>query len=179
MQVFREKNLELRFPDEARVLHWDVDDAYRRGLHLCQGTKAVDFCLLTPLHEPVLLELSDLRGHRIENKRHLSGGGMAVEMAEKVRDSLAGMVWACERELTDFEGFDRFIHRFVNRSHKLKVVLWLEQDRSPDPGSADALRSAIDAHLRAWLNAQVIVTSRRLEQQTQHPLGWLEVQGLS
>lgn len=179
MPTFREQNLELRFSDEARVLHWDADDAYKRGLRRCQGTKAVDFCLLTPTREPVLLEVSDLRGHRIENKQHLTGGGMAVEVAEKVRDSLAGMTRACERKLSAFEDFERFVHCFINRSSKLKIVLWLEQDRSPDVGFADALRSAIDSRLRAWLNAHIIVTSRHLEQQTTYPLEWLDVHGRS
>ena len=30
------QNLELRFSDEARVLHWDADDAYKRGRRRCQ-----------------------------------------------------------------------------------------------------------------------------------------------
>lgn len=177
MQIFYEGDLELRFPDEARVLRWDADAAYLRGLQRRANTKAVDFCLLTPTGQPVLLELSDLRGYRIENKAHLVSGGMALEVAQKVRDSLSGMIWACERGLTEFDRFERLVHRFVNRAQKLRVVLWLEEDHSPDPGSADALGSAIRGRLRSWLNAQVIVTSRELEQQTNHPLEWLEVRG--
>ena len=175
MQVFTEDNLELRFPDDAEVMHRDVDAAYHQGLRRRAGTKAVDFGFLTPAGHPVLLEVSDLRGYRIENKSHLARGGMAQEVAQKVRDSLAGMIWACERDLTAFDRFERLVYRFVNRERKLKIVLWLEEDRPADPGSADALRSAIGGRLRSGLNAQVVVTSRELEQQTAHPLGWLEV----
>jgi hypothetical protein len=178
MHVFRERGLELRFPAASRVLRWDADAAYRDGLRRRAGTKAVDFCVVTPSDEPVLLEVSDLRGHRIENKRHVGSGGLALEMAQKVRDTIAGLVWACERDLTTFERYERLVSRFVNRHAKLDVILWLEEDRPCDPASADALRSAIHGRLRAWLNARVVVTSRQLERLTKHPLQWVDVRGV-
>jgi hypothetical protein len=158
--VCEEGKLRFTFDDGWKILKWDDHGAYHGGLRRFSETKAVDFFGLYN-GAPWFIEVKDFRQHRIENKDRLSTGDLAKEVACKVRDTLAGMSWACKREPLDQRELSEFLKPLLNRSEKVPVVLWIEEDRPPPAAIASALGEAIRQEL-VWLNPKVRVTSRVL-----------------
>lgn len=158
--VHKEGKLRFTFDDGWKILKWDEHGAYQDGLQRFSGTKAVDFFGLYN-GAPHFLEVKDFRQRRIENKERMNTGELAKEIACKVRDTLAGMSWACGREPLDRRELSEFLKPLMIRAEKIPVVLWLEEDRLPTPAVASALGEAIRREL-LWLNPKVRVTSRAL-----------------
>lgn len=156
--VHDEGRLRFSFDDGWKVLKWDDHLAFSAGLQKMTGTRAVDFLGLQ-LDVPWFIEVKDFRGYRVENKRRLTSGELAGEVADKVRDTLAGLAWACNRDPLDQGELASFLRRIVCRDGKIPVVLWLEEDQPPSPAEVSALTEAIKRRLD-WLNARVIVLSR-------------------
>ncbi len=172
--VHDEARLRFSFDDDWRVLKWDGHAAYLGGLRNFQGTKAVDFFALH-LQRPWFIEVKDFRGHRIENKDRLGSGDLAREVACKVRDTLAALAWACDREPLDARELRGFLRALVNRAEKVPIVLWLEADHPLEPAIASTLGEEIKREL-GWLNAKVLVTCRALAEET--PIHGLTVTSL-
>jgi hypothetical protein len=154
--------------DAKHAIQWDDSAAFRAGVQRLQKTRAVDIVADVNGVGAVYLEVKDFRAARTENEKRKSRD-LALEVAEKVRDTLAGMTWACRRGLGE-ASHERVVGA-MTRDVPL-VVLWLEEDRG-DLGGAVALATQIKAHLKPWLKANVQVASRRLCEQK--PLAWLEV----
>lgn len=169
-----EDKLRFDFDDSWRVLKWDEHSAYVGGLKQFPGTKAVDFYGLH-VGVPHFIEVKDLRGYRIDNKDRLKSGQLATEVACKVRDTLAAMVWACDRAPLDARELGGFLKPLVNRDEKVPVILWLEEDRPIEPVDASTIAEQIKRALR-WLNAKVMVTCRALS--AQRPIQGLTVTSL-
>lgn len=160
----------------TRCLKWDDHAAFANGVKRLGQTKAVDICAVVDGEGAVFLELKDFRAAAIENAERLESGALALEVAHKVRDSLAGLVWAADRGFGD--GFDgRLVRAFLEKP-KACVVLWLEEDRVPDDGRVNILVTAIRSALKPHIEARVVVTSTLLEKQTKTPLTWLRARGL-
>lgn len=174
--VHREGGLQLTFHAQ-RVIRWDQHRAYERGLRLVQGTRAADFCVQLTDGSPAVLEITDYRGHHLGaggGREAIRSGVLIDETAEKVRDSLAGIIWAAQRDLGD-PPTEPFAQSMLNpRDRKLLVVLWIEDDRV-DSAGAVALSDAIRSRLKSFVNCKVVVTSLKLEAGTSHPLEWLSV----
>ncbi|MCB9596961.1 MAG: hypothetical protein H6719_29835 [Sandaracinaceae bacterium] len=174
--TFDEGALRLEI-EGTRGLKWDDDPAFVLGVRQLQGTKAVDVVADVDGEGGVYIELKDFRGHRIENADRIRSLDLAQEVAEKVRDTLAGLVWACERGLS-IPDFERLVDPFVNdRDRKPLVVLWIEEDRA-DVAAASVLATEVRKRLKPHLNARVIVTSTHIERVSKHALQWLRVRGL-
>jgi hypothetical protein len=173
--VHDEGRLRFTFDEDWKVLKWDNHAAYLDGLQRFQETKAVDFFGLY-IGAPWFVEVKDFRGHRIQTKARLSSGELAVEIACKVRDTLAGLAWACNRAPLDQRELSAYLRPLVSRAHKVPVVLWLEEDHPLPPTDARTLEEAIKREL-LWLNAKVLVTSLALAQRTA-PIGGLTVTSL-
>jgi hypothetical protein len=173
--TFDEGFVRFTFGRDWNVIKWDGEPAYRKGIGALADTRAVDFVALLR-SEPWLIEVKDFRDHRIENKGKLSSGLLARQVAEKVRDTLAGMLWACGRKAIDPGHMPTFVHRFINREKKLPVVLWLDEDIPPTPAYASNLAESLRKEL-IWLNAHVIVTSVSLAQRK--PIDGLSASNLS
>jgi hypothetical protein len=161
--------------DSHRVLKWDEHRAFAEGLKRREGTKAVDICAEVDGTGAVFVELKDFRGSAIENRERIRSNELAREVAEKVRDTLAGLVWACGRDLG--EPFHEQLTRGYLEAPKVLVVLWLEED-VVDVGGATALQDRIRTVLKPHIEARVIVTSSLLEKQSKRPLAWLRASGL-
>lgn len=179
-QAFPEQGIELRFLG-ATVVRWDAHAAFLRGLQRLTTTKAVDFALLAPDERVVLIELKDFRAHRVENRRRLTGGELAREVADKVRDTLAGMTWACGRGHADRDVL-KVTSGFYRRDTKpLVVVLWLDRDDVAQAAEASTLQKEIARHLRSYVHAKVVVTSLRLREHalSRVEFGWIEARSLA
>ena len=158
--VHEEGNLRFTFDSEWQAVKWDDHPAFINGVRCLSGTKAVDFAGHR-LAQTWLIEVKDFRGHRIPNKDRLSTGELAVEVACKVRDSIAGIVWSCQREHDQAGAVGKLAAALFERGDKPRVVLWLEEDRPLLPPEASTLTRKIKHELR-WLNPHVLVTSLKL-----------------
>ncbi|MBK8257780.1 MAG: hypothetical protein IPK82_34565 [Polyangiaceae bacterium] len=125
------------------------------------GTKAVDFIGLWR-GEIHFIEVKDFRGHRIENKKRLRDGELAIEVAVKVRDTIAGLVGGFQR--TGAPEWRPFVEALA-RHGRPHVCLWLEEDtlgRAPmelgHPGLS--LEKELDKQL-SWLAPRLLVQNRR------------------
>ena len=148
--VLKEGRVTFSFQVKA-ASRWDGHQAFIRGVQRLQNTAAVDFLLRLDDDTLVLFEVKDLRGYRIENRNR----DFAEEVSCKVRDSLAGMLWAARREHdTDVSAFTKLITR--RDTPKTLVVLWLDEDHS-DPAAAAGLQS----ELREALRLQVGIVARQ------------------
>lgn len=154
--------------DAKHAIKWDDSPAYRAGVERLRKTLAVDVVADVNGVGAVYLEVKDFRAARAENEKRKSED-LAVEVAEKVRDTLAGMTWACRRGLGE-PAHERVVGAMT--SGVPLVVLWLEEDER-DIGGAVALAGQIKAHLKPWLKANVQVASRALCKDK--PLPWLQV----
>jgi hypothetical protein len=127
---------------------------------LVLGTKAVDFVGLWA-NEIHFIEVKDFRGHRIENKPRVRDGDLAVEVAVKVRDTIAGIVGACQRP----EGapWRAFVEALARRGRP-HVCLWLEEDtlgrRAMERGHPGLALQQDLADRLSWLAPRVLVRSR-------------------
>jgi hypothetical protein len=109
------------------VFKYGDTDFYRSKVekHLPQ-TKAVDVLGVRPKQGLLLLEAKDFRGYRIANKKRLGNGELAIEVAAKVKDTVAGVLGGFRGREKGFES----VGKHVVSTEKLIVVLWLEDDTS-------------------------------------------------
>ena len=102
--ILVEKFVEFNFGDSWCVLRYDGTEEtrdgrrvghpfYREQVSRLAGTKAVDF-VGVQADTGYLIEAKDFRGYRIQNRKRLATSDLAVEIAKKVRDPLAGLVAA-------------------------------------------------------------------------------------
>jgi hypothetical protein len=178
-----EGSLRFAFSGVRIARRWDGSSAYKQGLRRLSTTAAADFCAILEQNDtPVLIEVTDYRGYRLGrsgSKHAQSSGALIAETVAKVRDSVAGMLWACARSLdaaTD-PAVESVVRHIVNRHDgppRLQVVFWLEDDVL-QPQEASTIANQIEAGLRHWLRPKVIVTNKRIEQMARAPLAWLSV----
>lgn len=182
MTIIVEERLVFKFGPSWEVAKYDDHDVHRKGIgalngdiiceecagatvcascgkKLGQGSKAVDV-LGSREGRLYFIEVKDFRGHRIENRKRLRDD-LAVEVALKVRDTLAGLMGTLHaRGPVEWRSWAASVV-----ARKPKVLLWLEQDitRHPDPrrGRSDlSLEDTLSNKLR-WLNPSVLVLDRR------------------
>ncbi len=154
---------------------YDDTDFYRTKMekHLPQ-TKAVDVLAICHKQELLLLEAKNFRGYRIANKKRLSNGELAIEVALKVKDTVAGIMGALRSRISAFET----VGKSMITAEKLIVVLWLEDDTSRNLSEwkvcLDTINQKIKEHL-AWLGP---VRTLVLSSQTANRLPDLTVKNL-
>jgi len=162
--------------DSERCVKWDEHPAFLQGIGRLQRTRAVDVCASVAGDGAVFIEMKDFRAAATDNGPRITSGALAQEVAEKVRDSLAGLIWACDRGLGE-PFHERLVREYLERPKAL-VVLWLEQD-TVDVGGATALQDTIRSALKPHIEAKVIVTSSLLEKKSRSPLPWVRARGLA
>jgi hypothetical protein len=146
---------------EAIRLQGDVDG-------VPQSTKAVD---VVGLHDPsglLLLEAKDFRGHRIANKPRIEGE-VAVEVAVKVRDTIAALIGASRKPVDEFPS--EVLVTALQRGREVTVVLWLEDDTFRNKDRAKAMLSALNGVLKSkltWLNVRTFVLSSSVANRLPH-----------
>jgi hypothetical protein len=88
-----EDQLRFTFQRPAwNAVKWDEDPAYLRGLRRHDG-KAVDIVSTLDRRSLRLFEIKDPRGHWIEYRDQNPVEVLAEIVADKVRDTLAGLHW--------------------------------------------------------------------------------------
>jgi hypothetical protein len=197
VNVIVEQRLVFRFGPSWQVEKYDEHPIHQKGIGclqgnvfceycsgkiVCQicdrgprrGTKAVDI-LGSQDGQLYFIEIKDFREYRIQNKSRLHDGDLAVEVALKVRDTLAGLVGTIHTHGSPIW------HTWAGSVFKTrpKVLLWLEEDIDPDAvrkrgHAAPSLVDTLGNKLR-WLNPHVMVKNQRLSR----PVPDLEVGNLA
>ena len=93
--------LRFRFHDTWVAIKYDDHGDYNERIERLPETKAVDFVAVLDQRSLYFIEAKDFRGHRIENRDRVHDGELAIEVAQKVRDTIAGIVAAHHRGSTE------------------------------------------------------------------------------
>ena len=140
------------------AVKWDEAPAYLQGLRRYDG-KAVDIIATLDRRSLRLFEIKDPRGHWSEYRNRNSVEVLAQIIADKVRDTFAGLLFGLDRH----SGDQLLVHLktlFIDRVERVQVILWLESDWLKAP-LATALTGRIERKLD-WLKPKVMVTNRAL-----------------
>ncbi len=151
MIIIREENLQFEFPYDWQVDKYDdKNHFYYNQVCQCQSTKAVDILAWSGT-QLFLIEAKDFRGDRIRNKERINKGELIIEVAQKVRDTFAGL-YGAHRCLN--EELQPFCHPLFTGKHQpVKMVLLLEEDIPPSNNikSLKQKRSALAKAIRKQL----------------------------
>jgi hypothetical protein len=181
--IIVEKRLRFEFgPSWQDARKYDEHEVYRAGLEglkakvaceacgsqfLCQrcgreadaDSRAVDI-VGRYRGQLYLIEVKDFREHEVENRARI-GRGLAIEVARKVRDTLAGMVGAAHGR--DGPSWKPLVEPLLQKQPH--VLLWLEEDLRPEriekrghpaPDVAESLRICL-----RWLSQTVMVVNQQ------------------
>ncbi len=159
--IIREDNLEFDFDDNHwKVFKFDDHPYYRDRMEKLDGTKAIDFLGIFD-DQLFLIEVKDFRGHTPENRGRLLKGELPIEIAQKVRDSLACIVGAY-RNPSHTGYWHPYAKLLCNPDKRVKVVVWLETDPPPShPRSRQRLGASVSMNAfkrkLTWLDSRVLV----------------------
>lgn len=162
-KTYDEGRLRFQFEDSWTVIKYDDHRDYRERIERLDGTKAVDFVAVQEGSLLFLIEVKDFRGHRIENQARLREGELAIEVGQKVRDTIAGIMGAHHRG--NDEDWGRCVERMGCGEPPVRVLLWLEHDLPPGPpgrrkNEASVMIDALKQKLH-WLTTKILVVSLR------------------
>ncbi len=161
MTRIEEGSLAFEFGERWSVFQLDEHRDYRQGIANIENSKAVDFLGIFNDSELYFIEVKDFRGYRIENRDRLSSGQLAVEVARKVKDSLACIIGAFHGS-SDSEYWLPYVRRLCATNSQLKIVLWLEEDLPPAhprlrQKAMASTRSKVFKQKLGWLTKRVLV----------------------
>jgi hypothetical protein len=144
----------FEFPDGWRAIKYDESPFYRKRFGEPEDVKAVDVLALND--ELFIIEAKNFRGHRIENKERVKNDTLALEIAKKIRDTLAVLYGAHRHQNEELAAFSG--HLFGHAVPPITIAFLLEEDRPPTShksfkGIRPALRTAIENKLR-FLNVR-------------------------
>jgi hypothetical protein len=137
--------------DSAETGYFAIKDAVA-------ATKACDFLGVFAATVAYLMEIKDFRGYRIQNKKRLGKGDLAMEVAQKVRDTLAGIVSGCRRGEYAYN-WHELAEYLTSPNRELVVVLCLEDDALQDKAKLGVQAELIRQKL-SWLRPKVRVVSQ-------------------
>lgn len=146
---------------EAIRLQGDIDG-------VPQSAKAVDVVALHDASGLLFLEAKDFRGHRIANKPRIEGE-VAVEVAFKVRDTIAALIGASRKPVEEFPS--EVLVTGLLRGREVAAVLWLEDDTFINADRAKVSLSALTQRLKSllpWLNVRTLVLSSSVPNRINH-----------
>ena len=95
MSTFIEGKLKFSFDSAWQVVKYDDKESEYRKRVTLDETKAVDFLGILTLpgrQQQFFIEVKDFTDHETENKERVASGKLAIEIAQKVRDTVAGIV---------------------------------------------------------------------------------------
>jgi len=167
----------FEFGDEWTVaFKYDDTRFYQKEATKLQGlidgvphsTKAVDLIGLHQISGMLLLEAKDFRGHRIANKPRIEGE-VSVEVAVKARDTIAALIGAARKPVTEFPSAQ--LVDALKQGKEVFVVLWLEDDTFSDANKAKATLGTLNQRLKSllsWLNVRTFVLSSSVPNRINH-----------
>jgi len=116
----------------------------------------------------LLLEAKDFRGHRIANKQRINHE-VSVEVAVKARDTLAALVGAARKPVSEFPSIQ--LATALNQGNDVAVVLWLEDDTFSDERRTKVSLGTLNQRLKVLLtslNVRTFVLSSAVPNRINH-----------
>lgn len=160
---FTEEYQQFSFDDSKWiVLKYDEETAYLDRIAKLQGTKGVDFI---GIHDSdlYLIEVKDFRNFRIQNQPRLTSGELSIEVGQKVRDTVAGIVGAY-RTSSHPQRWESFAKKITANNKVIRVVIWLEYDLPAHNTARDKVRASVETNVYKkrlnWLTSQVLVANQ-------------------
>ncbi|RJP35307.1 MAG: hypothetical protein C4547_09660 [Phycisphaerales bacterium] len=154
-----ERFLAFEFSDLWQVIKYDESVQHTQRMQLLDS-KGVDVVALHP-NLIMFLEIKDFRGRRIENK-YKFGGSLARTVAQKVRDSVAGVVGQVGVDSSP-STWTATAKSLIDRRANVIVVLFVEQELRESVNRRKARMTVegglLKRHLR-WLAARSLVVDR-------------------
>ncbi|WP_069470306.1 hypothetical protein [Candidatus Marithrix sp. Canyon 246] len=164
MTRIEEGDLLFEFGDKWRVLKLDEHPDYRNKISKINKTKAVDFLAIFNNQTLYFIEVKDFRRSFIENKDRLLKGKLAIELAQKVRDSIACIIGSYRTSNTP-ENWDLYAKLLCHQKKQIKVVLWLELDLPNNPSMTQKFMASINTNKfkkkLTWLTYKVLVCNTK------------------
>lgn len=162
MTRIEEGNLVFEFGDKWRVLKFDEHPDYENISGVVNGTKGVDFVGIFNDQTLYFIEVKDFRGDRIRNKDRISKGELVIEIAQKVRDSIACII-ASSRTSNKADNLLPYAKFLCNQKKDIRVILWLEQYLPRNIYNKQIIiksvnRNTLKQKLK-WLTSKVLVCS--------------------
>jgi len=164
MKEFNESRLKFTFDKNWKVFKLD-ENIDCKLIKKLDGTKDVDF--LGILKENIyFIEVKNFRNYMLENQDKLKnfGNSLMIEVAQKVKDSLACIIGGKRNSIKDKLLWNNILN-FVNDEQKvINVILWLELDNIENQ----------DNNIRNLnQNKRNIVNNRSYESRLKEKLNWL------
>jgi hypothetical protein len=171
------ENQLFEFGDEWSIaFKYDDSDFHQKEAAKLQGmidgtphsTKAVDVVGLHNVSGLLLLEAKDFRGHRIANKQRINQE-VSIEVAVKARDTLAALVGAARKPVTEFPSIQ--LAAALNKGNDVAVVLWLEDDTFSDERRTKVKLVTLNQKLKVLLtslNVRTFVLSSAVPNRINH-----------
>lgn len=187
LNSFEESSVKFHF--FSPTIQYDSTDYYRRFVLKLPSTKAVDFITVhegrTNIKRLYLMEVKNFEVNNRETKERTNPDGrdpLHIEIAQKVKDTLAGLVGAMT--LADRECFSELApyHQFIRSKEflqdRLVVIAFIEGSRLSGYGKGHkngelGLQRAIEKSLK-WLNCEVRVLNRKAIQE--YNIDWFEAE---
>ncbi|MGB0931859.1 MAG: hypothetical protein ACPGVB_13840 [Chitinophagales bacterium] len=172
MNVFEESNLRFEFSDDWTFIEqYDILADFDRIKNSIEGTKGVDFLGILKDKALYFFEVKNFKGHRITSKGRFDeeDNPIWLEVAQKVRDTVAGIIGASRKSLDKEERlqWQEIAEYLINANKRVIVVLWLEQDGDNDQpeykrkrkkGRKTSIKGKLKESL-LWLADEVLVLS--------------------
>lgn len=132
MKEFKESGLYFQFDDRWNVCQLDTEADYRNKIaKQIPGTRCIDFIGFNETEKVLLfVEVKSFRGYgNRKNMRRLTGeeDDLTVEIAQKVRDSLATIISGARHSTHLSDTWKKYISH-LNQGEALKVIAWVELD---------------------------------------------------
>lgn len=133
---FKESGLIFKFGEQWEVTQLDTEKDYANVCNKIPGTKSIDFIGINKSEDMlVLIEVKGFRGYGKQNsiQNRLSGkqDDIIIEIAQKVRDSLAVILGGCRNSTNQTELWKACI-KHIKDNKKVRIIAWLEIDESTE-----------------------------------------------
>jgi len=162
MPEFRERYLRFSFGESWQVEKYDETDGCAKLQKAIDGTKAIDLVAIESTNSSVLylIEIKDFRRFSIAERQEVQSGDLVFEIAQKVRDTLPGLIGAW-RTSSQSHVWKPYVERLLNPETEIRIVVWLELDPgSPNQNSRSlkTIGNELKKKLR-WLTTKIIVVN--------------------
>lgn len=167
MRTFIESDLKFEFSTAWWLEQYDNLTDYINLKNVVPGSKGVDFIGILNNETLSFIEVKNFRGHRIESKPRLQLGEdpIEIEVAQKVRDTLAGITAAARNSTHLKNEWQRVLTFLQNDKKNVEVILWLEEDSFSHSVVANARRNKSNSgtlsrrvkQKMTWLTTRVFV----------------------
>ncbi len=162
---FLETNISFKFDTDywSDLIQYDTQTDFKKIRNDIPGTRAVDFIGVLEKNTLSLFEVKNFRGYRIDSKDRMNNGELVEVFAQKVRDTLSGIIGGARNSTHMPETWKKYTRLLIEKD--VHIVCWVEEDRHANfsniyqkrnKARASGLVQEIKRKL-SWLTTKVMV----------------------